>query len=1320
MDKKRSPHRLSRSLCVGLLLSLLPSCQRASQTPRPGAEKDPAGLIIPTQPLPPIGSSGNEVKWPNGQSSFTLRIKDRNYVQVQGLIAPAAYAQLVEQGNPLNNGEVKRILAAELERGLAELESKTGENFLLKQIVPELGYYTMWIPYSETTWSKLQAIRELPTPLTLEAVATDPEELSRIVRQSDAINSLIVAANAKDSTDGFSGLVRIGVTNEWLKSLDAELGERADGSLVKVGITDTGITYNHPSFYDANGVSRITYMKDFTQEGKVYFPDTAQFTVRSATASEALGLGLPESQLVYAEDVSALVQTVAALPPADGENLVKIPKGTPLVLPADVRKALDEGASVRLGLLAETAFLSTRNGASFDLNRNGKNDELMALIYVLPKNAASPLDGTAYLALDGIGSLGTTGAAKLNNTFDLRKAIALRDFNSSRNVAQSFAEKFGLAFESLTLKSSLDGRDVPSVAIALVGYDTGTHGSHVAGIIGGRKTLLNDKDLTLARGVAPLAELYSNRVCANTRGCSASAAIIDLALNAKVDVINMSLGGLSNQNDGYDSQSLLIDRLSQITNTIFIVSAGNSGPGLQTVGSPSTSRLAISVAATASSDIMGRQSQIGVGTDVAAQDQDFVLDFSSRGPLSNAGFKPNLSAPGTQLSAVSLNQAGRSGTAIYQGTSMAAPTVAGAYALLLDAARRYNRKYPEAPLPTDNMTLRRVLVGSTRAFDANTFDPVRKLRSTGQYTWIDQGTGILDVPAAWQALKALARQSVPTGISLRGKDVQPIYEARTVLTNRYGRVYDGKPDPTSNIAAYGAGLWIDANAPRPFYSVGVARRLPLAPEASQTRDEQGDLFAQLVGSAEFFKLKIEIHGSDSEWLKANTLAAANSSTGERCEAVAGSDRLTLVGQGALDTQGAGAVAGTQESVIYVCVDRQKIASLPKGDHGALIRAYRQSADGSFTEATPAFIIPIYLALPHETLSQGRAYTVAQGQVKSLGVSRNYVEVPADTSSLRVTLSVNKADADAFGQGRNCSGVNLSVYAGDNTTKPAEFANSQALNCTGPGYSIGPDEEQRSRSSIEIVAPKPGLWDMHVGGLARYPTSTYQLRVDYVKATAQQKSIAGSLEALVGNLNVEIKETSASSTVNASRSTYVLDQAIQTVTAVARNAEQIIVPNRSGATLRIYPAIVSRVSVSTGGAAAGTDLDLNVSECSLDGTNCVSVAASGGPTDVENASFAINPGKAYRFEVEGYNVPIGESSFTLNESLAINKGAVGTLTASQLGSAKFWNVSYSLDRNDPFFQNELFRKDTSYEVIGSMVIRSDELTLAAVPVRIRLN
>ncbi|HWH05682.1 MAG TPA: S8 family serine peptidase, partial [Gaiellaceae bacterium] len=131
--------------------------------------------------------------------------------------------------------------------------------------------------------------------------------------------------------------------------------------------------------------------------------------------------------------------------------------------------------------------------------------------------------------------------------------------------------------------------------------DDNAHGSHTASTAAGNvvNAVLTAPTLTLEReisGVAPHANLITYKACiaAGCLGASLVAAI-DQATADAVDVINYSIGGGPTDpwNDS-DSEGFLGARDAGI---FVATSAGNSGPGPETVGSPANAPWVLSVGA---------------------------------------------------------------------------------------------------------------------------------------------------------------------------------------------------------------------------------------------------------------------------------------------------------------------------------------------------------------------------------------------------------------------------------------------------------------------------------------------------------------------------------------------------------------------------------------------------------------------------------------------------------------------------------------------------------------------------------------------------
>ncbi|MFI6874725.1 S8 family serine peptidase [Streptomyces sp. NPDC050400] len=193
------------------------------------------------------------------------------------------------------------------------------------------------------------------------------------------------------------------------------------------------------------------------------------------------------------------------------------------------------------------------------------------------------------------------------------------------------------------------------------------HGTHVAATIAGSGTASDGQH----KGVAPAADLYIGKVLDNAGQGTDSEVLagMDWAAHSGAKIVSMSLGGAGGA-DGTDPLSQAVNSLSAETGTLFVIAAGNSGSGPDTVGAPGSAADALTVGAV---DADGR-----------------IAGFSSRGPLKDGRFKPDVTAPGVNI--VSARATGTSmGHPVddrytaADGTSMATPHVAGAAAIVAQA-----------------------------------------------------------------------------------------------------------------------------------------------------------------------------------------------------------------------------------------------------------------------------------------------------------------------------------------------------------------------------------------------------------------------------------------------------------------------------------------------------------------------------------------------------------------------------------------------------------------------------------------------------------
>ncbi|ACL57921.1 S8 family serine peptidase [Methylobacterium nodulans] len=209
------------------------------------------------------------------------------------------------------------------------------------------------------------------------------------------------------------------------------------------------------------------------------------------------------------------------------------------------------------------------------------------------------------------------------------------------------------------------GRVVPGS----VPHDTDKHGTHCASTICG-----GDKSGRWI-GVAPKAKLAAGIVLNGSRGGTLAQILagIDWAVERQVDVISMSLGSVELTAEVPPPYTRALSRALRLGIPV-VTAIGNSGS--QTTGAPGNDILALAVGAT---DHMDRAAGFSGGRTVVIRDSQFFP--ANQLPIIYS--KPEVSAPG-----VAVYSSVPGGKWEYlNGTSMAAPHVAGAIALLLSGTK---------------------------------------------------------------------------------------------------------------------------------------------------------------------------------------------------------------------------------------------------------------------------------------------------------------------------------------------------------------------------------------------------------------------------------------------------------------------------------------------------------------------------------------------------------------------------------------------------------------------------------------------------------
>jgi hypothetical protein len=331
------------------------------------------------------------------------------------------------------------------------------------------------------------------------------------------------------------------------------------------------------------------------------------------------------------------------------------------------------------------------------------------------------------------------------------------------------------------------------------------HATHVAGIAAGdyqTPATIPGGSRAVVSGVAPRAYLGNYKVLTiptHEFGLDGNAveiaAAIEQAVKDGMDVINLSLG----EPEIEPSRDIVVKAIdgAAAANVVPTIAAGNDfdTAGRGSIGSPGSAPGAITAAAS---------------TNSRGGPADEIADFSSSGPTPVSGeFKPDVTAPGANI--LSSVPASEGLWAVFDGTSMASPHVAGSAALLRE-------RHPTWTVPQIKSAL------------ASTGDPVKGPGGVGEVAATREGGGRIDLPRADQPLVFTSPVDLSFGLVETGTF------ARTISVSDAG----GGPEPwvvTVQQQVSEAGVAVTAT-PSVAAPGAVAVQLKVSPAAAE-RDLTG-------------------------------------------------------------------------------------------------------------------------------------------------------------------------------------------------------------------------------------------------------------------------------------------------------------------------------------------------------------------------------------------------------------------------------------------------------------------------------------------------
>lgn len=416
--------------------------------------------------------------------------------------------------------------------------------------------------------------------------------------------------------------------------------------------------------------------------------------------------------------------------------------------------------------LTETSHVATRaipvHDGAVDVDGDGANDSFTGRGFSVAV-VDSGTDGTHPMFADENGE----SRVKQNTKIICSDALPIL---AGAVTDDGFAAASSCAVDA----TAVNDTDTPSV---------GGHGTHVTGIAAG--SIVTDSTGRELRGAAPGSDVVAVSAGATLSVYGGSLGLYWVLENhadpcgdascAPITVVNNSWGPAGGGDFSADAPQVLIQRELVAEGVTVVWAAGNDGgDGSETVTNPYSTDPTPGVLSVANYD------------DGDQGSRDNALNASSsRGRAGNPATYPDLSAPGTNITAAcrvylpvcasGLDTADPDYNTI-SGTSMAAPHVAGYVAVLQEAAVAQSGR-PLSPGAIEDLLLDTAYQFGSRTYETDTRNPDS---TTG--TSFDAGHGLVDVLAAVERLTGQTA-TVPEGAAcpVDGRFTDPEGDATGVL-----------------------------------------------------------------------------------------------------------------------------------------------------------------------------------------------------------------------------------------------------------------------------------------------------------------------------------------------------------------------------------------------------------------------------------------------------------------------------------------------------------------------------------------------------------